>query len=176
MATFGSFDEFGKELEKIRRDLELTEKQRITHAMGVKAQAIAHSAAAADLGGDAAFSGWRRSSHIALDTQLKDGRGGSTILMPTRSSAGPWTTAERGRNQGNASGFSGPGINVRTGKTSRTKSGEVRKVRARKARRWNGTTDPKHTATEAVARMERELPKIAEVGVRKVLQRHFDVT
>lgn len=172
MPTFQSFTAFERELGKLAKDLDDATKRRITREMGEKAQQIARATASADLGGDPKFSGWAPT----LDTQLKAGRDGSTILMPTRSGAGPWTVAEQGRNQGNAGGFSGPGINTKTGKTSRTKSGGVRKVRARASKRWNGTTDPKHTATEAGKRMESELPPIAERGVRKVIVRHFDVT
>jgi hypothetical protein len=52
----------------------------------------------------------------------------------------------------------------------------VRKVRARRARRWNGTTRPKSTASEAVKVMEKELPKIADKAVTKVIRKRFDVT
>lgn len=171
MPTFKSFGAFGAELDQVVATMEREARARITRPMGERAQKIAEAAASADLGGDPKFSGWKP----VLETQLKDGRDGSTILMPTRSSAGPWTVAERGRNHGNAGGFSGPGIG-KSGFTSRTKSGGLRKVRAFKAKRWNGYTDPKRTASEAVTRMERELPKIAEDGVRRILQRHFDVT
>lgn len=150
----------------------VAEVAKITRQMGLAAQVIASHAASADLGGDPKFSGWAPK----LDTQLKTTAFGATVLTPTRSSAGPWTVAEFGRNQGNARGFSGPGINIRTGKTSRTKTGGLRTVRSRRASRWNGVTQPKHTATDAIVRMDAELPRIAEVGVRRVLQKHFDVT
>jgi len=138
--------------------------------MAKAAQKIATRAASADLGGDPKFSGWAPT----LDTQIKGIRNGA-ILMPTRSSAGPWTVAEFGRNQGGSSGFQGPGINRKSGQTSRTKSGGLRKVRSFKAKRWNGYTRGKSTASTAEAIMERELPKIAEKAALKVTRKHFDV-
>jgi hypothetical protein len=174
MATFKSFAEFGQAMERMQKDLERDTKL-YARAMAERAQSIAHAEAVADLGGDAAFSGWRRGSPIGLVTQLKTIPTG-VAMIPTRASAGPWTVANQGRNQGNASGFSGPGINVRTGKTSRTKSGALRKVRARSAKRWNGTTSPKHTADRAVQRMDKELFPIAEKAVKRTIVRHFDVT
>lgn len=174
MPSFKSFAEFGQAIERMQKDIERDTKL-YARAMAERAQTIAHDEATADLGGDAAFSGWRRGAPIGLATQLKTIQTG-VAMIPTRSSAGPWTTANQGRNQGNASGFAGPGINHRTGVTARTKSGGLRKVRAVKAKRWNGTTDPKHTADRAVSRMERELTPLAEKAVRVTMVRHFDVT
>lgn len=165
MPTFKSFGEFGKELDKVVADMEREARSRITRKMGERAKAIADSAAGAELPG-MKFRHWPPK----LETQLKDGREGATILMPTKTGAGPWTVLDQGRHQND---FAGPGINRRTGRTARTKSGGVRSA---KGKRWNGRTVGKHTAAKAVARMERELPKIAEDGVRKLLQRHFDVT
>lgn len=172
MPTFASFEAFGSEVRKMARDFDNEQKSLVTRNMGEQAQVLAEKAASADLGGDAKFRGWAPE----LVTQLKPGRDGSTLLTPTRDSAGPWTVAEKGRNQGNAAGFAGPGINKRSGKTSRNKSGAVRKVRVTGARRWNGTTVGKHTASDAVKLMEAELPKVAEDGVRKIIVRHFDVS
>jgi hypothetical protein len=169
--TFKSFGEFGREIDQMARDIERESKTRIALEMGVRAQAIAKNAASADLGGDPKFSGWKP----PLDTHIKKIKDG-VVMMPTKSGAGPWTVAEFGRHHGNASGFSGPGINRKTGKTSRTKSGALRKVRAIKGKRWNGYTDPKHTASKAIDRMDRELFPIADRGVRGIQKRHFDVT
>ena len=176
MPTFSSFKDFSNEWEKVSRKLDAQARRRITHEMAEEGRRIANRAASRDLGGDRAFSGWARGNRIALDTHLKAGRNESTLLIPTRASAGPWTVAEQGRNQGNARGFAGPGINRRTGITSRTKSGGLRRVRATRGRRWNGTTQGKGTASDAAKVMERELPKIAEREYRKVIVKHFDVT
>ena len=170
MPTFRSFAEFGQALERMEKDV--NDKTRLVAvAMAEKAQQIATAQASGDLGGDPKFSGWAPS----LDLHVKSIRTGA-ILLPTRSGAGPWRVAEQGRHMGNAGGFSGPGINRRTGKTSRTKSGAVRSVRASKGKRWNGSTRGFNTAGKAVARMDRELPPIAERGVKAIIQRHFDVS
>ncbi len=176
MPTWDSLAAYGRELAGLESDLTGPERQKITRQMAKEGQQIANQAASRDLGGDRAFSGWRRGAPIPLDTQIRNGRDGATLLTPKRASAGPWTVAEFGRNQGNAPGFSGPGINRATGITSRTKSGGVRRVRARQSRRWNGTTQGKGTASEAVKDMDAKLPKIAEKGVKAVTRKRFDVT
>lgn len=172
MPTFRSLADFGDELARLGADLTTREKYEITDSMGRRAQKLAEQAASADLGGDLKFSGWTP----VLETRTRRLADGATMLTPTARSAGPWTVAEQGRNQGNAGGFFGPGINATTGLTARTKSGKVRKVRARALRRWNGTTRGKDTASDAVALMEREMPKLAEQGVRRVIRKRFDVS
>jgi hypothetical protein len=84
------------------------------------------------------------------------------LITPTRSSAGPWTVAEQGRNQ-QASGIT-PNFGASRG-TSRisAKTGKAIKGRARKEKRWNGRTREKRTATRTVAAFERELPKVVLV-------------
>lgn len=170
MPTFKSFDEFGKALERMEKDIE-SKSKLLAREMGIKAQGIAEAAASADLGGDPKFSGWKPT----LDTKLFTIRTG-VVVAPTRSGAGPWTVAEFGRHNGNAGGFSGPGVNRKTGLTSRTKSGGLRKVQASKGKRWNGHTKAFHTADKAVKRMEIELTPIAAKGVKVIMVRHFDVT
>lgn len=174
MPTFKSFAEFGAELHNLGKDLETTEKRKITKDMGDRAVQLARQAAANDLGGNDSFSGWRRGNPLPLTTEVKPLSDGAALLKPTKVSAGLWTTAEQGRNQGNASGFFGPGVNRSTGATARTKAGGVRKVRAFKAKRWNGTTRAKNTASDAQELMDRELPKIAEKGVRRAIRKRFD--
>ena len=171
MPTFKSFAAYGNELNGLIRDVERESRKSIAMAMAEAAQPIARQEAVRDVGGDVKFSGWAPK----LDTQVKSVRSGA-IIMPTRSSAGPWTVAQQGRNQGNASGFSGPGINRRTGRTSRNKSGAVRKVRRFRARRWNGRTIGKGTADRATRRMNAELEPIAGKQTRRIIQRRFDVT
>lgn len=171
MATFKSFADFGKAIDRMSAQLERDAKTKIVRQIAEKAQAIADASASADLGGDPKFSGWKPE----LSTQIKSTSKGA-VLLPTKSSAGPWTVAEFGRHRGPGGGFAGPGVNRRTGNTARTKSGALRKVSATKGKRWNGYTNPKHTASKAVAKMAVELPKIAEKGVRDVMVRHFDVT
>lgn len=171
MADFKSFADFGTEFDEMAKDIERETKGRIALEMAEKARKIAEQQASADLGGDAKFSGWAP----PLDTHVKMVKTGA-LMLPTRSGAGPWTVAESGRHRGGGGGFAGPGVNRKTGTTSRTKSGGLRKVKAVKGKRWNGYTDPKHTASKAVARMEHELFPIAEIQIRRIEQRHFDVT
>jgi hypothetical protein len=173
LPTFASFKAYGDAVDRMQKDIESESKTVIARAMGERAQSIATSAASADIGGS--FSGWKRGNPIELVTQIKTIRNGVAVI-PTKVSAGPWTVANQGRNQGNAGGFAGPGINRSTGRTSRTKSGGLRKVRATKAKRWNGTTRGFHTADQATARMDHELPRMADVGVKRIMVRHFDVS
>jgi hypothetical protein len=49
-------------------------------------------------------------------------------------------------------------------------------VRARQSRRWNGATAGKGTASRAVAEMDRQLPRIADKAVLKVIRKRFTVT
>lgn len=144
-----------------------------TRKMAEEAEKVAMAEARRDLGGDAAFSGWRRGKPIPLDLQIKQ-VGQGALLMPTRSSAGPWTVAQRGRNNTNASGFSGPGVNRKTGLTSRTKSGALRKVRTNKRKRWNGNTRGKNTAARAVGKFDPMAEKIADKAMRTATRKHFD--
>jgi hypothetical protein len=170
MASWSSFDAYAKDLGALAKDLEQERLQRIAKRMADEGAKIAERVASGDLGGDPKFSGWAP----RLDTRVKLDRSGA-VLMPTRTGAGPWTVAQRGRNQGNASGFSGPGINTRTGRTSRRKDGSVRASGARRPRRWNGRTKGKGTADKAVAQMDRELPKIAEKEIRRIITKRFDL-
>jgi hypothetical protein len=164
MPTWSSMSAFSADLSKLARELEREEARRITREMAEKAQRIATAAASADLGGDPKFSGWAP----VLDTQIKSGRDSSHLLTPTRTGAGPWTVAEQGRNRGKVGGrLAGPSLG---GPRS------VRGVRRARGRRWNGYTQGKGTASDAVARMERELPPIAERQVRRVIVKRFDVT
>ncbi len=158
MPTFNSFGDFAKELDALGRDLSTREKFTITDAMGRKAQQLATQAASADLGGDPKFSGWAPQ----LTTKNKRLSDGSNLLSPTRSSAGPWTVAQYGRNQAFGPKFVGPRL---------TKTGRVSRARTK---RYNGQTLPKYTADDARELMEREMPKIAERGLRKAIRKRFD--
>jgi hypothetical protein len=173
MPSFKSFAAFGAEVEKLRKELEGAEKRRITRDMAEQAQKIAERAASGDLGGDPKFSRWKPE----LDTQIKPTRGNGHLLAPTKTGAGPWTVAQFGRHaDGGVGRFQGPSLNMRTGRTTRTKTGALTNRTRTTGVRWNGVTKGKGTADKAIAAMERELPKLAENGVRRVLRKHFDVT
>jgi hypothetical protein len=166
MPTWTSLAAFNADVVKAARDIEREVARRTTRDMAEKAQQIARAEASADLGGDPKFSGWAP----PLDTQIKRGRdGASSLLMPTRSSAGPWTVAEFGRN----SAF-GP-AQLPSGRSQRVlRSGRLSTARGTR-KRYNGRTAGKGTASRASARMERELPEIAERAVRRSLAQRFTV-
>ena len=146
-------------LQKVEKALgPAAQKKRMTE-VGVRLKVVGKSAVAGELGGNALYSRWPGTD--ALDVAFKHhSTPGGITMHRTRGSAGPWAVATEGRNQGNASGVSGPGINTRTGVTSRTKSGGLRKTRARAAKRWSGTTKPLHTWDKAAAAMGDRAPKI----------------
>jgi hypothetical protein len=171
VATFTSFAAFGRQLELMQREIDATADRKILLPMAEKAQKIGKTYAAGHVGADLKFSGWAPT----LVTEIKVANS-AVIVHPTRQSAGPWTVSERGRNQGNASGFAGPGINRRSGLTSRTKSGGIRKQRMRQTKRWNGVTEGRQTATRAQAHIDRVLPPVGEAGFRKIARKHFDVS
>jgi len=164
MPQWDSLAAYGRELAGLESDLTGPERQRITRQMGAAAKQIADKAAAADLGGDRAFSGWTRANPIPLDTAVRSGRQGSTILAPSKRAAGPWTVAEQGRNAAFGPRLLGPRL---------TKSGRISKARRR---RYNGRTSGKNTASEAVKVMHQQLPKIADRGVLLVTRKRFTVT
>lgn len=122
--------------------------------VGRKLVPLAEKAAKADLGVDGGFSGWRRGRVIQLQARANPSSNGSSLTVrPTRDSAGPFRVAETGRNRGEVGTFLGPGA-TRTGGSVRTKTGKVRKTRARQAKRWNGVTAGKSTWSDAEALME----------------------
>lgn len=166
MAGSSDFAKVNAALTRLTKELD---DPAIAHALGKMGKEVAQREASADLGGDAKFSGWQ--PYLTTRYKVVDEGGPGALLMPNRRSAGPWTVAERGRNQGGASGFAGPGVNVKTGATARTKSGAVRKVRARKGRRWNGRTAGKGTATRAVSVIDKNAGRVVQVHVGLAIRR-----
>jgi hypothetical protein len=173
VAIFRSFDDLAKGFAGAAKELNGEKLRKIAGEVGREAKKIANEEAAADLGGDNTFSGWPRNP---LTTRYDDlATPGQISFRPaSKRSAGAWTVANDGRNRGNAGGFSGPGINTATGLTARTKTGKLRKVRERKAKRWNGYTDGKGTADRVVDRVEKAAPKLIDDAVKKALRKHFD--
>ena len=115
------------------------------------------------LGADAAFTeGWGENP---IQTRIVVGpTPGQARVEPKPQQLGVARVADIGRNHG-ASGFHGPGINRKTGVTSRTKKGNLRKVRAAKARRWNGVTEGYGITEKANRLSERSVPKVIERAV-----------
>lgn len=158
-------------------DLKGSALDRTNRQVGERAKRIAAQAAAADLGGNDSFSGWRRGNPIELATKYRTLRkpNQGVVVSPTKTSAGPWTVAESGRNRG-AGGFAGPGVNRRTGRTSagvRAGTSRVARFRGGSRKRWNGTTDGKRTASDAVAGFERELLPIVERGIVELTRKRL---
>lgn len=146
-------------MQKLERALSSEEMKKRLHEVGTAITPLATKAAAADLGADSAFSGWAKIG--PLQAKFSPAGDSAIVIHRTRLSAGGWTVATLGRNQGGAGGgFHGPGINSLTGVTARTKSGGLRKVRARKGRRWNGTTEGKGTWDKAADAMQKAAPPI----------------
>lgn len=165
----GTLEPLLVDLKNLNADLKGPAKRHITNMAAIRGVQLGRQAASADLGGDPKFSGWAPRLRLGvLNTRRND-----AIIYPPRSAAGPWTVAQRGRHQGGVDAFQGPGINRRTGRTSRKKDGNVRKVRSWQERRWNGRTAPKYTADDAVELFERELPRIMAEEVQKVIRRRL---
>jgi len=161
-----TFASFGAKVARFQK--ELTD-DATSHAIGKMAKIAATKAASSDLGGDPKFSGWAPT----LDTRYDIVRPGVISFHPSKRSAGPWTVAQQGRNQGNAGGFAGPSINRKTGLTSLTKSGAVRRSRGARARRWNGTTRGKGTADTALAAIDKQVPKIVQQRIGRAISKTF---
>ena len=150
MSTPADLSKLSADLLLVARQFDQKGREEILWRLDKPLKADVAKAVRADAGGDLMLSGWPRAT-FDVDLGIKAGAMG---VRPTPRSGGPMRVLESGRNQGNARGFSGPGINVKTGVTSRTKGGALRKVRARKGRRWNGYTRGKNTWTDATELMQ----------------------
>lgn len=154
-----SADSFiARRLTPFINELEGAKLKALADKMGVRAKQIAKDAASADLGGDPKFSGWKPT----LDTRYDHLEPGVIGFKPTRRAAGPWTVAEFGRHSAAGPRMVGPRL---------TKTGRVSKA---KAKRWNGVTQPKNTASEALEAIEREMPKVVEAEITKAVRRFFN--
>ncbi len=174
MPTWPSIEAFQRDVAALGREMD-RELAQATRRMAKRAEKIADQAARKDLGGDTRFSGWTPGPDLS-HLRIRQVRPNGHIIYPSRQAAGGWTVAQFGRNRGNAAGFQGPGVNRRTGITSRTQAGNVRKVRTVQGKRWNGYTAGKGTADRALKQFDAEAEKIADVEFRRTLSRRFDVT
>lgn len=154
---------------------DLTDMKSLDAILSRRAEAAANAVASRTLGADRKHTGKGRGWGVPLDVKTKRLREGNGIIVhPTRFSAGPWTEVEVGRNQGNAVGFAGPGVNRKTGLTARTKAGGVRKVRAVRGRRWNGTTRGRGAASAVVSELERELLPVVQKAVIELTNKRLE--
>ena len=149
--TFGSFNVKLGRLQK-----ELTD-EALMHDIGKMAKAEATKAASADLGGDPMHSGWG----VPLVTRYDIVGPGKLSFHPSRKSAGPWRVAEEGRNQ-----TAGPSLRS----SSMTPTGRKRKA---KARRYNGQTKGKDTATDALRAIEPKVPKLVDQQIGRAIRKVF---
>ena len=129
------------------------------HALGKMAKEEATKAASADLGGDPRFSGWAPTLDTAYDI-IGPGR---ILFKPKRSAAGPWRVAEDGRNAGTA------GIGPMQGPTL-TRTGRVSRARRK---RWNGQTQGKGTATDALAAIDKKVPGVVDKQIGRAVRKFF---
>ena len=171
MATFVGFDDLGRRLDAMARDLSAKGMESRLARVGRELAPLIDRAVAGDIG-DQSMSGWRRRKPIEV-VGTSSVRDGLLSVEPVKAAKGPMRVLESGRNQGNASGFAGPGVNRLTGETARTKSGAVRKVRARKAKRWNGYTTGKGTWSEAAEAIIAKAPGAINDEKVAVMARHF---
>jgi hypothetical protein len=149
-----SFQSFNRRVVRFQKELS---DDALLHEIGKMAKAEAKAAASADLGGDPKFSGWAP----VLDTRYDIVGEGRLSFHPSRRSAGPWTVAELGRNQ-----TAGPSLRS----SSLTPTGRNRRARAR---RWNGQTRGKQTASDALAAIEPKVPKIVERRIGRAIRKSF---
>jgi len=151
-----TFASFGHRVDVFVNGISGGELKQVMTKLGVAAKGDALSAASADLGGDPKFSGWAP----VLETRFDHVGEGRISFHPTGKSAGPWTVAEFGRHQ--KEGPPSPNL---------TKSGRARKGGARK---WNGRTQGKGTATKALAKIEAATPDRFEKELQRALHKAFD--
>ena len=156
-----SFAQFEARIGRFMKELEDAKLKAIADKAGVEAKKLATKAAQADLGSDAAFSGWKPDTND-LKTRYDHVSPGVISFKPARRSAGPWTVAEFGRNQAAGPQMVGPRL---------TKTGKVSKA---KAKRWNGRTSGKSTASDALDLIDREIPKVVEREVTKAVRKFFN--
>ena len=173
MPTWNSAAAFEREVARFQAELDSEVKRTATREMAEHGQRIAEREASHDLGGDPMMSGWPQAR---LDTKIKPIRDGAVLMPDGPLAAAGWTTVSIGRNVGETGAFLGPGALRGGGAVRRRKDGTVAKQRGRKAKRWNGITRGKGTASRAVEQMEREAEPIAERHVRKALVKRFDVS
>jgi len=149
--TFASLN-----VKLVKLQKELTD-DALMHDIGKMAKDEATKAAKADLGSDGQFSGWPG----ALSTRYEIVRPGVLSFKPSSArAAGKITVAEQGRNQ-----MIGP----RQRSSSLTATGRRRS--ARSIRRWNGQTQGKNTASDAIAAIEPKVPKLVDRRVGRAIRR-----
>ena len=150
------FGDLSKRIDLLAREMGGKGQQARLKRVGVLSKTDVNAAVRADLG-DLSMSGWRRGNPAEITGRFDLAGDSAVVMSPSKRGRGPMRVLQDGRNQGNAGGMAGPGVSA-DGTTRRTKSGAVRKVRARQSRRWNGTTKGKSTWTDATDIMCKKMP------------------
>lgn len=151
------FGDLSKRIELIGKEMSGKAAEARLRKVGVLSKTDINAAVRADLG-DMSMSGWRRGNPHEVVGRFDVASPTSLEMSPAARGKGPMRVLQQGRNQGDAFGFAGPGMTRTGGVVGRTKSGAVRKTKARQAKRWNGTTQGKGTWDDAVQIMQREMP------------------
>lgn len=139
--------------------------------VGKKLEPLIAQAVSADIG-DTSMSGWRRGGPIAIIGTSRVLNQHAVKVEPVKPAKGPMAVLERGRNLGNAGGMAGPGVSA-DGTTRRNKSGGLRKVRARRGRRWNGYTRGKGTMGDASVLISKKAPGLLAAEIRDELAKQL---
>ena len=148
------FGDLARRYERVVGELNGKGGRRRLGQVGMRAKPEIAHAVRGDIG-DLSMSGWRRGAEVEITGRFDVVSDTAVVMSPEKRARGGMRVLQSGRNHGDASGFQGPGVNRSTGETQRTKSGGVRKVRARQGRRWNGVTDGKETWTHAEERLSK---------------------
>lgn len=151
-----TFASFNAKLKRFERELS---DDAMSHAVGKMAKDEADRAAKADLGSDGQFSGWPGKLGTGYDVI---GPGKISFRPSSARAAGKITVAEYGRNASQ-----GPRLR------SSTLTATGRKRSAKSMRRWNGVTAGKGTASDALAAIDRELPKVVQARVGQAIRKTF---
>jgi hypothetical protein len=163
---------FARKMDAVQRDLTGQTSRSQMARVGKKLEPEIDRAVRGDLG-DTSMSGWRRKKAIEIVGSSKVLSDHAVIVQPTPESKGPMAVLERGRNITSGLGaMQGPGVSA-DGSTKRNKNGALRKVRARKARRWNGYTDPKYTMSAASQAIKVKAPALVEGELVRALSKHL---
>lgn len=167
-----TFSEFSAKLEHLQREWSGVEGRRRLERVAQRTKGDVAEAVKGDLG-DLSMSGWRRGNPVDVQGRYDVQTDSSFTVTPAKRGRGPMRVLEQGRNQGNAFGFAGPGVNAQTGATARNLDGSVRKVRARKGKRWNGRTAGKNTWSDATGLMQQRVAGRVHEEVVKSLREVF---
>ncbi len=162
------FARLAARLDGLAADLSPEGMDRTLRRVGDKLARKVDAAVVADIG-DNSMSGWRRGRPIPVKgrSTVRDG-----VVSITPTAPGPARVLEQGRNTGGAGGMAGPGV-LASGLTARTKSGAVKKVRARKVRRWNGYTQGKGTWSDASDAIVGDAARVLNEEKVAAMARHF---